>query len=141
MISASSICLLESENMSSTENSGGGITATVIEDNTPNNVFPKITSAMLLNGATNLNKVYVSVRTSGNEQLSGVRAALISPPEDPTTEVACFLTNSWTDRKKDMVGASATDEETSPEEHPAISDDNNILFRSFFTKNGNRIYL
>ena len=102
-IVASNIKLLASQRMTDTEDGGGQMTGTGLQDGADNNVFPDISSTDRAFGRLALRKVWPSVQSSGTDTLLGGHVILDDVPDDANVLSWAVLGNGAGEDRADVI--------------------------------------
>ncbi|MDF1691778.1 MAG: hypothetical protein P1U47_05370 [Zhongshania sp.] len=100
-ITSDQIVLAESQVMADTEDGGGRMSGSVVEEGAINNTMPDISRLDRVYGRVNLRKLFLSVRSANQDTLLGAHSILLRQPLDPRVAVSLFQTGSHTDRRAD----------------------------------------
>ena len=91
-IESKDIQLYASEKLNDAPDGGGRVTANIIESGQINNVFQDISRVDHANGAVELRKLFMGIRTANNAPLLGAHMLIVEPPKDDNVTTLIFQT-------------------------------------------------
>jgi hypothetical protein len=89
------------ENRTQFDDGGGRMTTTVVQPDTPGEVFPIISRQDGSYGRVHLAKVFAAVDTPGTETLYGAGGVLLEKPTNPGVDIGLLATGTAGDRRSD----------------------------------------
>jgi len=96
-ITKDDIKLMASQRLADTDDGGGRMSGTEVQDGNVNNLFPDISRLDRTYGRVSLRKSFVGVFTDDDATYYGSNVILTDPADDPLVHTVLFTTNSFTD--------------------------------------------
>lgn len=102
-ITASNIKLLASQRMTDTEDGGGQMTGTGLQDGVDNNIFQDIASTDRAFGRLSLMKVWPAVQSADTDTLLGAHVIIDDTPDDANVRGWAMLGNSASESRANVL--------------------------------------
>lgn len=98
-ITENDIKIMASERLADTEDGGGRITGTIVQDGVENNLFDDVSQLDRTYGRVSLRKCFPAVLTNNTDRYFGAHVILDDGPDDPLVSSTIFSTENWVDTR------------------------------------------